>query len=149
MTTTTPIRDAADAVPTVTRPRGMTLPFDPVMLLAVIGIAVCSLLTIADATADDIAGQPHYYVERQGVYFVIGLILATVIWRVDYSRLRELKYGVYGFLMATIVLVMATGSVARGSRRAIELPFFSFQASELGKILLVVALSAFVVDRSR
>jgi len=119
------------------------------MLLAVIGIAVCSLLTIADATSDDIAGQPHYYVERQGVYFVIGLILATVIWRVDYSRLRELKYGVYGFLMATIVLVMATGSVARGSRRAIELPFFSFQASELGKILLVVALSAFVVDRSR
>ena len=37
---------------------------------------------------------------------------------------------------------MALGSVARGSRRAIDLPFFSFQASELGKVLLVVALSA-------
>jgi rod shape determining protein RodA len=149
MTTTTPIRDAADAVPTATRPPGMAWPFDPVMLLAVIGICVCSLLTIADATADDIAGQPNYYVERQGIYFVIGLVLAMIISRVDYSRLRELKYGVYGFLMASIVLVMATGSVARGSRRAIELPFFSFQASELGKVLLVVALSAFVVDRSR
>jgi rod shape determining protein RodA len=149
MTTTTPIRDAADAVPTATRPAGMAWPFDPVMLLAVLGICVCSLLTIADATTDDIAGQPNYYVERQGVYFVIGLVLALIISRVDYSRLRELKYGVYGFLMAAIVLVMATGSVARGSRRAIELPFFSFQASELGKVLLVVALSAFVVDRSR
>ena len=147
--TTTPIRDAADTVPTRGRPPGMALPFDPVMLLAVIGICVCSLLTIADATADDIAGQPNYYVERQGIYFGIGLVLATIISRVDYSRLRELKYGVYGFLLATIVLVMATGSVARGSRRAIELPFFSFQASELGKILLVVALSAFAVDRSR
>ena len=37
----------------------------------------------------------------------------------------------------------------RGSRRAIDTPFFSFQASELGKVLLVVALSAFIVDRSR
>jgi rod shape determining protein RodA len=147
--TTTPIRDAADTVPTRGRPPGMALPFDPVMLIAVIGICVCSLLTIADATADDIAGQPNYYVERQGIYFAIGLVLATIISRVDYSRLRELKYGVYGFLLATIVLVMATGSVARGSRRAIELPFFSFQASELGKVLLVVALSAFAVDRSR
>ena len=44
---------------------------------------------------------------------------------------------------------MAFGAVARGSRRAIELPFFSFQASELGKVLLIVALSAFVVDRAR
>ena len=39
--------------------------------------------------------------------------------------------------------------MARGSRRAIDLGFFSFQASELGKVLLVVALAAFVVDRPR
>jgi rod shape determining protein RodA len=38
---------------------------------------------------------------------------------------------------------------ARGSRRAIEFGFFNFQASELGKLLLVVALSAFTVDRMR
>jgi len=41
------------------------------------------------------------------------------------------------------------GFSARGSRRAIELPFFNFQASELGKLLLVVALAAFTVDRLR
>ena len=41
------------------------------------------------------------------------------------------------------------GVSARGSQRAISLPFFSFQASELGKVLLVVALSAFMVDRIR
>ena len=44
------------------------------------------------------------------------------------------------------------GPRARGqrlARAAINLPLFSFQASELGKVLLIVALSAFVVDRSR
>ena len=45
--------------------------------------------------------------------------------------------------------MLGLGSVARGSRRWIDLPFFQFQPSELGKVLLIVALSAFVVDRSR
>ena len=50
---------------------------------------------------------------------------------------------------SSILAVLGIGHAARGSQRAIELPFFSFQASELGKVLLVLALSAFVVDRSR
>ena len=45
--------------------------------------------------------------------------------------------------------MLALGHTARGSQRAINLPFFSFQASELGKVLLILALSAFVVDRAR
>ena len=91
----------------------------------------------------------NYYVNRQAVYFVVGAVLAVVLARIDYSRLRGAKYVVYGLLIASILAVSALGSVARGSRRAIDLGFFSFQASELGKVLLVVALAAFVVDRPR
>ena len=57
--------------------------------------------------------------------------------RFDYSRLREWKFGVYGFMIVSILLVYALGFSARGSRRAIEFGFFNFQASELGKLLLV------------
>ena len=146
----TPIHDVDD-VPAASSARPMTLalPFDPILLLAVIGLCVASLITISGATVDDIAGDPHYYVNRQAVYFVVGAVLAVVLARVDYSRLRGAKYVVYGLLITSIVAVSALGSVARGSRRAIDLGFFSFQASELGKVLLVVALSAFVVDRPR
>ena len=144
------IQDVIDTPPpATTRPTGMLLPFDPILFLAVIGLCAGSLLTIADATADDIPGQPHFYVTRQAIFFGVGMVIALVLSRVDYSRLRELKYGVYGLLIVTILAVQALGSVARGSRRAIDTPFFSFQASELGKVLLVVALSAFIVDRSR
>ena len=45
--------------------------------------------------------------------------------------------------------MLGLGHAARGSQRAINFPLFSFQASELGKVLLIVALSAFVVERSR
>jgi rod shape determining protein RodA len=45
--------------------------------------------------------------------------------------------------------VLVLGTAARGSRRWIELPFFTFQPSELGKVLLIVALSAFAIDTAR
>jgi rod shape determining protein RodA len=145
-----PIRDVDDVpVAAPAGSGGFTLPFDPILLLAVIGICAASLVTLTGATSDDIPGDPHYYVNRQAVYFVVGLVLAVILARIDYSRLRATKYVVYGMLIVSILAVQALGSVARGSRRAIDVGFFSFQASELGKILLLVALSAFVVDRSR
>jgi rod shape determining protein RodA len=39
--------------------------------------------------------------------------------------------------------------VTRGSRRALQLGFAELQASEFGKVLLIVVLAAFLVDRSR
>jgi len=145
-----PIRDVDD-VPAAAPARavGLTLPFDPILLLAVVGLCTASLVTIAGATADDIPGDPRYYVNRQAVYFVVGLVVAVVLARIDYSRLRGTKYVVFGLLIVSILAVQSLGTVARGSRRAIDVGFFSFQASELGKVLLLVALSAFVVDRSR
>ncbi len=148
---TSPIQDdaRAPAAPAPARSLGLTLPFDPLLALAVIALCVGSLMTIGAATQDDIPGRPDYYVDRQLAFFVVGAVLAVVLSRVDYSHLRRVKLGVYGCLIASIVAVQLLGEVARGSRRSIELPFFSFQASELGKVLLIVALAAFVVDRAR
>jgi rod shape determining protein RodA len=142
---TTPIVDPTQTEGIVA-PRAVGLPFDGVLLLAVLGLCAASLITLHGA---GVGVSPNYYPERQGIYFIVGLLLAAIIARFDYSRLRELKYGLYALMIATVVLVSALGSVARGSRRAIALPFFSFQASELGKVLLILALSAFMVDRIR
>ena len=128
---------------------GLRLPFDPLLLLATLGLMIASLVTLKASTSTDVPGDPNHYVTRQGVFFAIGTVVAVVISRIDYSRLRELKYGVYGLMIATIVLVAVFGGVTRGSRRAIQLPFFEVQASELGKVLLIVGLAAFIVDRSR
>lgn len=136
--------------PTAKRlPAGLRLPFDPLLALAAIGLMAASLVTLNASTSQDVPGDPHYYVIRQGVFFAIGTLIAIVLSRIDYSRLRELKYGIYGLMLAGILLVAVFGGVTRGSRRAIQLPFFEVQASELGKVLLIAALAGFVVDRSR
>jgi rod shape determining protein RodA len=123
--------------------------FDPLLALAAIGLVVCSLVVLGVATRDDVPGQPHYFLYRQAAYALVGLILMVVVARIDYSRLRELKYGLYSSMIALILLVVAVGTTTRGSRRSFSLPFFSLQPSELGKLLLILALSAFLVDRTR
>jgi rod shape determining protein RodA len=105
--------------------------------------------TIGVTTSDDIAHDPYYYVIRQVIYATIGIALMLGLARVDYSRFRELRVGLYSAMMATILLVLALGEATRGSRRWIELPFFTFQPSELGKVLLVCALAGFAIDRAR
>jgi len=122
---------------------------DALLLLAVLALVACSLYTIGTATRGDIDGSPYYFVIRQAAYCGVGFVLMLLISRMDYSRLREWRVGLYGAMIAGILLVYALGSVTRGSKRAIELPFFQLQTSELGKVLLILTLSAFVVDRIR
>ena len=139
----TPVKDFRDDV------RVRMLRIDPLMLLATIGLIAASVYTVGTATQDDVPGDPNYFAYRQLAYAGVGFVLMLLITRFDYSRLREWKLGIYMFTIASILLVYALGFSARGSRRAIEFPFFNFQASELGKLLLILALSAFAVDRVR
>lgn len=132
-----------------TRRTSFSLPLDPLLLLAVVGLGICSAVTIKAATAERIVGDPHYFVDRQIVYLVVGMVLMVGVSRLNYDWLRQLKYWIYGGLVLILLAALALGRESLGSTRAISLPLFSFQSSEIGKVLLIVFLAAFVVDRTR
>lgn len=141
----TPITPADETVV----PRARTLPyFDPLLLLAAVGLVVCSLETLKGATSHAIPGHPDYYVQRQALFGGVGLLIALVLSRIDYSRLREFKYALYGIMVALNLVVYAMPPI-QNARRWIPLPFLQFQSSEFGKVLLIVALAGFAVDRTR
>ncbi|HWF53331.1 MAG TPA: rod shape-determining protein RodA [Solirubrobacteraceae bacterium] len=117
------------------------LVFDPLLLLAALGLIGCSYVTLNGAVGS-------YYSHRQALYAGIGLVAAALISRFDYSRLREYRYGLYAVLVGLNVAVFATPAQL-GATRRIPLPFFQFQPSEFGKVMLIVALAAFAVDRTR
>jgi rod shape determining protein RodA len=132
-------------------PRTVSMPLlriDPLLLLATLGLVACGIYTIYTATDGDIPGSPYYYMIRQGAYAGVGLVLMLLVSRFDYSRLREWRWALYGVMVFTILVTLGLGSV-RGSKRWISLPFFNFQPSELGKVLLTLALAGFLVDRTR
>ncbi|HWP33760.1 MAG TPA: rod shape-determining protein RodA [Solirubrobacterales bacterium] len=126
------------------------LPYmDAPLALAAIALAAFSVFALSQATLHDVPGDPRYYVDRQALYGALGLAGMYLLTRIDYSRFRELRVGIYTFLCVSISLVFVFGFAARGSRRAFDLPFFSFQPSELGKVLLVLALAGFMIDGAR
>ncbi|MET0129001.1 MAG: rod shape-determining protein RodA [Solirubrobacterales bacterium] len=122
---------------------------DPLLLFGGVALIAFSIYTLGVATSEDVPGNPYFYVVRQSIYAVVGIALMFAVSRIDYSRFRELRVGIYTAMIASILLVFLFAEATRGSHRWIELPFFTFQPSELGKVLLVVTLAAFVLDRAR
>lgn len=143
------IQPATEPPPPELLPREWHLRLDPLLLLAAVGLAGCSLLAISVSTSDDVPGDPRYYLVRQGVFAVVGLLVMYGLSRLDYTLLRRLTYPIYGAMLVFILSVFPFGSVINGSRSWIELPWFSIQPSEFGKLLLILALAGFVVERLR
>jgi rod shape determining protein RodA len=138
---TSPIVDPTEQRAPAVAPVGL-LRLDPILLLGVLGLAVCSIAAISETRFSELA-------MRQGVFFGLGLVAALVISQIDYSRLRELKWALYGLMLFGILAVLTLGGDTRGSRRALQLGFAELQASEFGKVLLCLVLAAFLVDRAR
>lgn len=124
------------------------LRLDPVTAFAAIGLIALSVVAVGAATQGYESGS-YFFVLRQSIYAVIGIALMLALARFDYSRFRELRVGIYAAMIFSLVAVFFLANNTRGSQRWIELPFFTFQPSELGKLLLVLALAGFVIDRAR
>ena len=97
--------------------RGGVLRLDPLLLFASLGMIGFGLFTLGAVTGGDVPHEPYYYVIRQAIYAVIGIALMLALARVDYSRFRELRVGLYTAMMGGIILVLLLGQATRGSRR--------------------------------
>ncbi|MDE3129543.1 MAG: FtsW/RodA/SpoVE family cell cycle protein, partial [Acidobacteriota bacterium] len=124
------------------------LRIDPLLLFAGLGLSLCSVVVLHALNLAPYTGE----YKRQAIFATAGVLLSLVISRFDYSRLREFRYVVYALMVVLNIAVFAfaaPGGNAGGSQRRIPLPGFSFQSSAFGMVLLILALSAFAVERSR
>ena len=118
-----------------TRGPRMYFAFDPLLLLAALGLVACSLMTLR---GPEKALAPHNFVSHQALYAGIGLVAAIVLARIDYSRFREYRYFIFGTMVLLNLVVYGMPAIQnahrwiRTSRRWISL-FFRF-ARERRKI---------------
>jgi rod shape determining protein RodA len=122
---------------------------DWVMLAAVAGIVLYGLWGIDGITRNDVPGSPNYYLYRQVAFVVVGLIGLVLAILIDPEIYRRFKRQIYVGTLLLFAFVFMAGTVARGSKRWIDLGFFRFQPSEFGKLLIVLALAGFLADRYR
>jgi rod shape determining protein RodA len=121
---------------------------DYVLLAAVAGLVAYGLWVLGDVSRNDVAGDPDYYVVRQSVNVVLGAIALAVVAFVDPEIYRRFRKPLYLALLAGLAVVFVADAI-RGTQRWIDIGFFRFQPSELGKILLALVLASFLAQSAR
>lgn len=79
----------------------------------------------------------------QGVRFVMFLLGAMLLSRLDEQQLKALAWPAYAILVILLFGVEALGAVGGGSRRWLDLKIIRLQPSELMKPVIVLALARF------
>jgi rod shape determining protein RodA len=122
---------------------------DWLLLAGVAGLVAVGLWAIAGVTRFDVAGDPNHYLDRQIVYVAAGSVALLVGLLIDPDLYRRYWRVIFSGTIGLIAIVFVLGRAARGSTRWIDVGFFTFQPSEFGKLLFVLALAGFLAERAR
>ena len=124
-----------------------TLLFTAVAALVAIGLVM--IYSASSATAYEQTGDTAFFVKRQAVWLIVGLIAAIVAYRIDYHRLKRVApyILIVAIAMLALVLVPHVGLAVNGARRWIGLHSMRFQPSEFAKLALVIYLAAMLAAR--
>jgi rod shape determining protein RodA len=132
----------------------VTSGFDPVLTGAVAGLLILGTLLVYAATRQWYASNgldPQYYLKRQVINIVIGLVLAWGVTIIDYRLLRAYTPFIWGFgvLGLIFVLLPGVGSTVNGAKAWIPLPGgFQIQPAEIAKISIIIGISMLLSERT-
>jgi cell division protein FtsW len=131
------------------RPRQMQLEWN-LLVLVTVALVLFGLVMVYSATSASAAlgnGNPVGYLERQGMYACVGLVLMVAAARTDFRKLRLLAPGLVMSALLLCLAVLVVGERVNGARRWIGAGPAAFQPSELAKLALVVWTAAYLARR--
>lgn len=128
---------------------GVLRSLDWLLVAGIGGLIAVGLWAVKGVTRFDVAHNPSYYLDRQIGYAVVGLVALIIAVCIDPELYRRYWRPIYVGTVGLIAVVLLIGRAARGSTRWVNVGFFTFQPSEFGKLLFVLALAGFLADRAR
>ena len=125
---------------------------DGTLFAVTIGLVFFGLVMLYSASAvvaDAAHRSSYFFLNKQSLWAAIGLLVMSVLMRVDYRRLQR-PVLVYGFLFLSIALLIAVlfSPPLKNAHRWLRLGLLSFQPSEMAKLSLVLAV-AYFLDQKR
>ncbi|HKP72034.1 MAG TPA: FtsW/RodA/SpoVE family cell cycle protein, partial [Pyrinomonadaceae bacterium] len=125
---------------------------DEWLFAATLGLALFGVVMVYSASADLAfadKNDQYYFVKRQAIWTVAGLIAMMGAMHFDYGWLRNRRV-VIAMLAATVVMLMAVFAFPRinGAHRWIRFAGMSLQPSELSKLVLAIFLARFLERRA-
>jgi cell division protein FtsW len=120
------------------------------LVLVPLALTAFGLVMVYSATSAAAAlghANPAGYLERQGVYALIGIGLMVFAARSDFRKLRTLAPGLVLSALVLCLAVLAVGERINGARRWIGVGPATFQPSELAKLAVVVWCAAYLARK--
>ena len=131
------------------RPGGSHLEYH-LLVLVTLGLVAFGLVMVYSASSARAllsADAPSYYLKRQAIYAVMGLVALVILSRFDFHRLRHATQPLLAVTFVLLVAVLAIGTAVNGARRWIPIGFMNFQPSELAKLVLALWTAALLARR--
>jgi len=127
---------------------------DPILLAAILALVLGGLVVLASAsisTADNISGDPFFYVGRQAVAALVGAVagFACLFVPMSFWRSTGPLMLLFAFGLLVVVLVPGLGYTANGSTRWIRLGVLNLQASEVARLCMMIYLAGYLVRHNR
>lgn len=117
------------------------------LALGAIGVACFGLLMIYSATRARLVSEgidPGYYVKRQAVFVVVGIVVMALAAAVDYRRLRDFAPIFYGAsVLALLAILTPLGKKSLGAQAWFQIGPYQLEPSEFAKIALIIGLAGF------
>jgi cell division protein FtsW len=120
--------------------------YDPVLLISVmllIGIGLVAVYSASSILAEARYGDHYYYLKRQTIFCLFGVMLMILAKNINYLFYRKLVYVLLGlvFLLLILLLVPGLGIKVGGAQRWIKFGFISLQPSEAAKLSLAIFMA--------
>ena len=114
--------------------------FDWLLLGILLTISVLGVVQIYSTTAN----TPFAGVYRKQIgWMILGLGLMFLLCRMDYRELLNHSPWLYLVILGLLGVVLVLGSEIAGARRWLRMGGFSFQVSEIAKLVLILLLARF------
>jgi len=119
-----------------------------VLLLSCIGVVM--VYSASSFLAARYEGDAAYYFQRELIWLALGLVALLVTMRIDYRVWR--RYSLIGMIVVLplLIIVLKFGTSVFGASRWIALgSFFSFQPSELTKLVLALYIADWLARKGK
>lgn len=103
----------------------------------------CAMIYSAERGGHEGAG----FVERQILWAFFGIIGGAVIASINHSLYQRYIGKIYILNLLVLVAVFVLGHASKGAQRWIGFGAFKIQPSEFAKVIMIIALATFLVER--
>ena len=121
-----------------------------IIVLMLLCIGLVMVYSASSFLAERNYGDASYFFQKQLIWALLGIVVMLVTMRIDYRQWRRISLPGMIIVLPLLVIVLVAGTSAYGASRWLGFgSFFSFQPSELTKLVLALYVADWLARKGK